>query len=368
MPGPFRAEPLEPFPIRVFAHVDAHAPSRSLHFVTSARGRPPATTRVACARATSPFVPSPVLQEHVLIPETVDGAVWRYCREHPKLPHFHGQLEFLVVKRGAAVERVGGSLHRVYARQLIWHLPSLAHELVWASADLDLRVIHLEPDLVSPPGSVIGEAVHRRTSTTSSAERNCFAGWMRTLSRYAAGRPVVELKERDFHSILEGCDSTSDQMPSFRGATGVEGRRLGDGDRATGRLQTALHSAWRATHTDHDDLRANSLVELASCRLQEDPSLARSELCRELCVSAGYLSRSFRAELGVSFHEQRARIRIAHFLAHAVRNRLNWLDAALRSGFGSYSQLHRIFGNLVGMSPRAYLLKGGRNRRALVPA
>jgi AraC-like DNA-binding protein len=304
----------------------------------------------------------------VLTPETVDGAVWRYSREHPKLPHFHGQLEFLVVKRGAAVERVGGSLHRIHARQLIWHLPSLAHELVWASSDLDLRVIHVEPDLVPPLVSVIGEAVHRRMSATAIAERNGFASWMRTLSRYAAGRPVVELKERDFHSILEGCESTSDQTPSFRGAAGVDGRPPGDGVRATARLQTALRSAWQATRTEHDDLRANSLVELASCRLHEDPSLGRSELCQELCVSAGYLSRSFRTELGVSFHEQRARVRIAHFLAHAARNRFNWLDAALRSGFGSYSQLHRVFGNLVGMSPRAYLLKGGRNRRALVPA
>ncbi len=303
---------------------------------------------------------TPVLQEHLLTRETSHGAVWRYSREHPKLPHFHGQLEFLLVRRGFAMERVGGSAYRVHARQLIWHLPSIAHELVWASPDLDLRVIHVEPDLVSQPSSGVGHDSRPADRAPATGDGNCFATWVRTLSRYAAGRPVVELKERDADSILESCDPTSDE-----GGDPMCDERPHD---IRPRLRTALRSAWQATRADHDDLRANSLVELASCRLLEDPFLDRAAICRELDVSEGYLSRRFRADLGVSFHEQRARVRVAHFVAHVARQRRNWLEAALRSGFGSYSQLYRVFGRLVGMNPRAYLLHGGRNRRALVPA
>jgi hypothetical protein len=40
------------------------------------------------------------------------------------------------------------------------------------------------------------------------------------------------------------------------------------------------------------------------------------------------------------------------------------LDAALLSGFGSYSQLHRVFVQLVYVSPRAYFGGDVRNHRA----
>jgi AraC-like DNA-binding protein len=97
--------------------------------------------------------------------------------------------------------------------------------------------------------------------------------------------------------------------------------------------------------------------------LLEPPALDRTSVCRALDVSKSYLSRRFRAELGVSFAEQRARLRIARFVTHVTREGRNYLDAALLSGFGSYSQLHRVFVQLVYMSPRAYF--GGHVRRAL---
>jgi AraC-like DNA-binding protein len=295
-----------------------------------------------------------VLQEHLLGKGTVHGAVWRYSREHPKLPHFHGQLELLLVRRGLAVERVGRSIYRVHARQVIWHLPGIDHELLEASTDLDLRVVHVEPDVVTDATSaLLGDSRHLCPSPARE-EGNCFTGWVRVLSQWVAGRPVVELKEKDVDSILECCEPTSDQE------SGPIDLRP--------RLRTVLRGAWRATRADHNDLRASSLVELASCRLLEDPFLDRAAVCRELDVSAGYLSRRFRADLDTSFQEHRDRARVAHFIAHVGRNRRTGLDAALRSGFGSYSQLYRVFGRLVGMNPREYLTGGGRNRRALVPA
>jgi AraC-like DNA-binding protein len=40
------------------------------------------------------------------------------------------------------------------------------------------------------------------------------------------------------------------------------------------------------------------------------------------------------------------------------------LEAALLAGFGSYSQLHRVFGQLVHVSPKAYFLGDTRNQRS----
>lgn len=289
----------------------------------------------------------PVLQEHLLRPETRTGAVWHYSPEHPKLPHFHGQLELLIVKRGTLVERIGNQLYRAHARQLVWHLPGLAHELVSASSDLQYRIVHAEPELiaaVASAGMIEGPA---------GEHREVFARWPLELGRYVAGRPVVELQRRDYDALLEHCEERSD-------ATGV----FVD---ATDRIRHALRSAWLATRTDHDDLRPTSIVELACGLLLQDAALDRLELCRQLDLSGGYLSRRFAAELGTTLQEQRARLRVLRFLSLAKDGR-NWLEAALLAGFGSYSQLHRVFVRLVGMSPRKYLSHGGRNQRALVPA
>lgn len=284
----------------------------------------------------------------MLLPHTSSGAVWTFSRPDQKPSHFHPQIEFVLVLRGKAVERIGTAQYAVHAGQLIWHLPGIEHEMLSASADLDLRVVHVEPDLVAP-GRPRAPA-----SAVRASDRDSFAPWVRDLGWLAAGRPVVELKRCDQDALLEHCD-----LPSTERHDEADG---GERDR----LARVLASAHRATRADHDDRRPNSLVELACCLLLEQPSLARPDVCRELGVSEGYLSRRFSAELGISFLEQRARLRLVRFLTHVTRDRQNFLESSLSAGFGSYSQLHRVFTQLIGMSPRAYLQRGGRNGRGLI--
>jgi AraC-like DNA-binding protein len=270
----------------------------------------------------------PVLQEHLLSPATMNGAIWRYSREHPKLYHFHGQLELLLVKRGSTLERVGSRVERAHAGQMLWHLPGLPHRQIEASSDLDLRVLHFEPHLLRDSAALF-------------------------LS--ISGRPLVEPSSRDFDRLLDYCDATTDE----------HGNALID---RTRELELALAFALEVTRSGHDDRRQNSLVELACGLLLEDPSLDRDRVCRVLDVSGGYLSRRFAAELGTSFQDQRSRLRLTRFVTEATRTRRSWLEASLAAGFGSYSQLHRVFCRAAGSAPLDYLTRGGRNRRALVPA
>ncbi len=269
---------------------------------------------------------SPVLQEHPLDPATVNGAIWRYSAQHPKLHHFHGQLEFLLVKRGLVRERVGNQIHVAHAGQMLWHLPGRPHLNVGASNDLDLRVVHVEPDLI--PG-------------------------LAELSNLVAGRPVVQLQRRDFYALLGHCDCTSDAHGALA-------------DR-TPQLKAAACTAVAATRTDHEFSRATSLVELACNLMFDDPAMDRPALCHALDVSGAYLSRRFHSELGATLQEQRMRIRLAIFVTRVMRDGRSFIEAALDAGFGSYSQLHRVFVRLAGVSPRIYF-GGGRNVRALVPA
>lgn len=288
-----------------------------------------------------------ILQEHPLLPRTVSGAIWPFNPEYWRPAHYHSQVEFLLVLRGRLVERVGHTRHLVHEGQLIWHLPGVEHELVEASSNCDFVVVQAEPDLCAE----VGRSLRRNTKGRVDASRASFADWTRELGWLASGRPVVELKRADRDRVFEACAETcsSENLSPAQAAL---------------RLRAALTSAWCATRDDHDSRRPNSLVELASCLMLEDPSLDRTAICRALDVSESYLSRRFQRELGLAFVEQRARSRVARFCTHVSRDGHSFLESALRAGFGSYSQLHRVFVELVGVNPREYFRNGGRNRRA----
>ncbi len=290
---------------------------------------------------------SAIFQEHALLPRTVSGAIWPFNPVHWKPAHYHSQVEFLLVLRGRLEERVGRAIHAVHAGQLVWHLPGVEHELIGASVDCDFVVLQAEPDLCAEVG--------RTSLSTNGKKRTALAApffdWARDLGFLAAGRPVVELKRADRDRVLEACAVTCSNEHLCE-------------QQVTERLHTAIACAWAATRDDHDDRRPNSLVELACCLMLEDPALERSVICQMLDVSESYLSRCFQRELGVAFVEQRARARVAAFCTQVARGGHNYLESALLAGFGSYSQLHRVFVELVGDSPREYFARGGRMRRS----
>jgi len=289
-----------------------------------------------------------IFQEHLISPQTASGAIWPFNRDYWRPAHYHSQLELILVTRGRLRERLGLSTHTAHAGQLLWHLPGVEHEVVEASADCDFLVLQAESDLCQQVAARV-----RRTRELPAASPAASEDWVRELGWATAGRPVVELKQRDRDRVLDACAVTFER----------DGLSPED---ATRRLHAALEAAWRGTLDDHDDRRPSSLVELACCLILEDPSLAQPELCRALDVSEGHLSRCFRAELGVPFVMQRARLRVGAFCTHVARDEKSFLEAALLAGFGSYSQLHRVFVQLVGMSPREYFRYGGRNRRSEV--
>lgn len=290
-----------------------------------------------------------MFQEHYLLPSTRDGAIWPFARDYPKPRHFHAQLEILVMVRGSAQVRVGRSLYTVHASQLVWQLPGVEHAVYDVSSDCEMRVLHVEPDLCAQVGRELG--LHGGKNQPVYPGSGSFSGWAHELGALVCGRPVVEIARHDLDALMELCHATcadgsvaADDVPS--------------------RLRLALSTAWLATRREHDSRRALSLVELGSCLLFDEPDLERSALCHALDVSEGHLSRCFQRELGLSFSEQRARVRIARFVTHVARDQWNYLDAALASGFGSYSQLHRVFTRVVQASPRSYFSVAARNVRA----
>ena len=48
----------------------------------------------------------------------VGGAVWPFDRAYIRPPHFHGQVELLLIRRGEATVHVGARAERLRAGQL----------------------------------------------------------------------------------------------------------------------------------------------------------------------------------------------------------------------------------------------------------
>jgi len=86
--------------------------------------------------------------------------------------------------------------------------------------------------------------------------------------------------------------------------------------------------------------------------LEREPQLSGEELARRFRVSSGHLARTFKAEVGYSLVEYRNRLRLERFFAAMQAGETSLQEAALRAGFGSYAQFHRVHRQMTGLAPR----------------
>lgn len=98
-----------------------------------------------------------------------------------------------------------------------------------------------------------------------------------------------------------------------------------------------------------------SVVRQVQRALNQNPLVSGEQLARDLNISAGYLARVFKTEMGLSLVEYRNRLRIERFLRLVERGGGNLYEAAIEAGFGSYAQFHRVFRRHVGTTPREYV-------------
>jgi AraC-like DNA-binding protein len=281
------------------------------------------------------------------------GYVSFYAPSSTRPAHFHGQLEVLVVTRGQLSCSVGSIDYVVNAPALVWHLPTVSHQTIQASADCFFWVVLFEPFLVEEvlcsreralgDGSVVDAA----TSALARVDGACspFAGWILRLTNLLGARPVVE--------ITRGAASAMEEFAA-------QGLQRLTGEQVTRALRELLVLAVAQSERQLSRLCSPSLPELGIALLLAAPELERPAVCRELQVSTSYLSRQFQLRVGTTFAEFRSRARVASFLATAERGATSLLQAALASGFGSYSQAHRVFSKVTGYCPRCYLQGAGR--------
>lgn len=241
--------------------------------------------------------------------------VWQHQPQYRRPRHFHEEPEINLVLAGTALLGVGDHVLSLSRGDLVFLHPGQDHELLEASPDLDLFVMALTPELA--------ERAWGKGAPTSTAHLTLQGGELA-----ATAELLLHLRETRDGAALE--------------------RELGDVfERGCGRLAKMHVSSRRALFT-----------------VRKDPALSGHELAERLRTTPSELSRRFHRDLGVSFVEYRARLRLMRFI-RLVDAGASFSHAALEADFGSYVQCHRVFGRTLGCAPREYFasLRAGIDAR-----
>jgi len=255
-------------------------------------------------------------------PRGCRAQAWRYQPKYRRPLHFHAEPELNFVWRGQAHFIVGNRSFCVERGGLLILPPGIDHALVEASPDLEFFAIGFHPELVH---------AYARTSGTAFGFR-------------------VACKQVS--------DAVTEQLASVCGALGeAPDRSVVEGLLREPLERAALDDTLQPSSPSDLGVRAASLV-------LNEASLRRYQLAKALASNPGDISRSFQRDNGISLREFRKRMRLLRFLEAVDSYPKNLMRAAHVSGFGSYSQCHRDFFALVGMSPREFLTSGQRQAMA----
>ncbi len=264
--------------------------------------------------------------ERLAIPETCGGTVWPHRGNgyyHPR--HRHEGLEFNLVVSGRGHYEVDGKRYALGVGSLLWLYPEQNHHAEERTADFEMWIVVLLPELI---------------------DRTCSSGSHAALrSGMPGGEQCRVIDWRDTRRLDQ-------ELARIRQSSSVDLRKAG--------LAYSLLDAWEAF--DGSGARTSDSIVSPEVRasmrlLSQDPAMSRETLAQRVGISPAALSRQFAEQLGVNLVTYRQRLRLEHFVELACEGRLTLLDACFRSGFGSYAQCHRVFQETMGCSPRDYLAR-----------
>lgn len=242
-----------------------------------------------------------------------------------EVDHSHDELELNLVLGGRGTYFLDDTHHDLAPGTLVWLLPGQRHRLM-RSPDFDIWVLHIDPRHLG--AEFLGDISTRSCCTLATED-------------------VIALDRLLSHV------SQDMQEPTLY--------RIG--------LEYAVRSAhYIAMNSDCPiQITPHPAVLKALSFLRANTDVPSSAALAKSCgVSQNYLGELLVAQTGRGFVEWRNRARLERFhLLYAQRNDL--LSSALAAGFGSYPQFHRVFLNIIGVTPGQWAKNGGGPSVAAMP-
>lgn len=246
--------------------------------------------------------------------------IWRYAPQYRRPRHFHSEPELNLITAGTGSFGTGDTVLHVKARDLLCWPPGCDHELIEASVNFDLYVFALKPELSE---RVLGHAS----------------------ARIVAGAARIELPPETFERLLAACLAPITELEASV-------------------VERHVAELWQSAHASRSMVHGGSpLGRRALASLLEQPQLSREVRARTVRAFPTELSRHFHRDTGLTLSEYRTRLRLLQLIERVDAGSSTLLAAALEAGFGSYSQCHRAFTQVLGCGPRQFF--GGSLRRAM---
>jgi AraC-like DNA-binding protein/quercetin dioxygenase-like cupin family protein len=265
--------------------------------------------------------------ERLHIPQHLDGRLWFYSRSPIHPVHRHSELEANLVTRGSARYIVDDHRYDLLPGTLLFLFPAQEHVLIDISADFQMYIAVWRPRLL--------KAACKSSATRPLKKRRPNVPAIRHLSA-PDSRSLAALYER-INAIPE---ESSDHLNA-----------------ALAHVLLASWETFNAT-TDAAAARIHPAVEQAALLLKSDPTLSLPALADKAALSPARLSRLFHQHTKIPLVRFRQQLLLDRFLQlHADHPQLKLLTLALRAGFGSYPQFHRVFRQLTAQNPATYLRK-----------
>ncbi len=248
--------------------------------------------------------------------------VWKYSPVNwGKRPrHFHSEPEFNLIASGRATFGIGESVVTVSEGDLLGFPPAQDHVLLDASSDLYLFAIGMEANLSS-------EVLRAECDDVMLPIR-------------------LRLGAEDFHSLVGRASAIVDRA-------GVE--------QPCAELWEQAHwlARWRGTRPA---AAMHVLTRRCLSAVNRSPDLELQALSAQLKAADSEISRYFHRDIGMTFARYRTRVRLLRLIGLMDFEDTTLRSAAEASGFGSYSQCHRIFQSELGCSPRDFFHQGLREQ------
>jgi AraC-like DNA-binding protein len=263
-------------------------------------------------------------REFLHVPDHSTGYLGLHTNvESMPMAHRHDELELNLVTIGSASYLLGGQRYDLNRHTLVWLFPGQDHSLLDKSQRFDYWLGLFRPGLL-------------RLICTTPMSRTL-------LSKDPRGRFCRQLTEQTAEELIVLFNRVAD-------AEDEATRNVGIG--------YAALAAWEAFSREEDSVggKVHECVEAAVRMIRDeiDP-IPLGPMAERLGLSGPYLSELFKSQTGMTLSEYRNKQRLRRFLEiDARREQMSMLAAALQAGFGSYAQFHRVFRQLMGISPAQY--------------
>lgn len=230
--------------------------------------------------------------------------------------HAHPELEFNFILSGKGSYFLDDGHHNLAPGTVVWLLPGQRHRLM-RSPDMAMWVATISADELDD------QFLHD-----------------------VAVRPCSQLSSQDaiaLDRLLSHHSQDSDEPRLYRAGLAYV-------------FRSALHACQTSPGTPRKAMHPAVLKTLQILRASgEAPGAV--ELARICGVSQAYLGQLLMEQTGLGLVELRNRARLERF--HILYPRSgDLLTAALDAGFGSYTQFHRVFSDMIGMTPGEWAKAG----------